>query len=251
MFGFPYEETDRRRDRYPRRASAMPLILGLTFLVLPLACCGLPTPHNIAGHWMGVTTAWRQLGTNVPMSVYGKVVDERGRPIEGARVEVVKQETSFFNTMFEGTILQLGSRTPRTRFVLRTDAQGRFSLTDVRGWSLGVAEIKVPGRWRLRDTATNVGDKFKNGSFTFYSPSWIIDQDGVLTAGEYWPYRPHPDHPAVFPMYPLHVEPPTELGTELALPERGGLPPGHHIGPHVVVPPDKDARRREVRESGR
>ncbi len=75
------------------------------------------------------TQADPQFEWKTPIAFYGKIVDEEGKPVQGANIKCIWTDLSR-----EGT----------STAALTSDSHGRFSLTGVRGKNLGI-EIKTEG----------------------------------------------------------------------------------------------------------
>jgi len=101
----------------------------------------------------------------VPINFWGKVVDQFGNPVEGARVDM------------DWTDLSIKGSSNRTVY---TDTQGKFSLTGVRGKNLGMF-IEKEGYYR-------VSGRENQTSFEYASPY----------AETY--FEPDKDNPVVFLM---------------------------------------------------
>lgn len=68
---------------------------------------------------------------NVPVTYYGKVIDQEGKPVIGAKVS------------FDFIISHMAeNRTETTPMVMQTDEDGRFLLTGVTGYGIGKLSIE-------------------------------------------------------------------------------------------------------------
>jgi hypothetical protein len=149
------------------------VITGITLPIVVLVT-GIWSPHR----WGMYFDAWRQ---TVPVSFYGQIVDDRGNPLEGVNVEV---HVTTANPWFI-----LGAR----RFAqdkvraFRTGGDGRFQVTNQKGWSVGVRNIKKPG-YQFTPRVTKGG----NWQTTFYFAGGGVGKDG--------PHKPDPHNPVAFEM---------------------------------------------------
>lgn len=129
---------------------------------------------------------------------YGQVVDDSGRPVQGAEVIVsVWWEKGSHASDESGNL------------TLLTDSSGRFAIRNARGVGLAISNIRKPGYEWVVDWAWGpAADDWltKDNRYYFYDrksfPSNPI-------------YRPDESHPAVFPLF-------AEGSQQLAMPSRGG-----------------------------
>lgn len=118
-----------------------------------------------------------------PISFYGQVVDEQGKPLQGARVHV---QVDKHNWVF---ILGARSTTARRQHHLLTDAQGKFDIRGESGRAVVIEAISLSG-YRFKPRVTSGG----NWDVGFYFAG-----GGVGSAG---PHRPDPNNPVIFTMVP-------------------------------------------------
>jgi len=81
------------------------------------------------------------LSEMTPISFYGKVVDEKGTPIEGATAKIGVADKIFQDPTFYTKI---------------SNADGLFSITDIHGLSLGI-NVSKDGYYRLPQSSQNYG----------------------------------------------------------------------------------------------
>jgi hypothetical protein len=103
------------------------MMSGTNRFIVTLAACLLPVALIAQAEDPHVTG-------NVPITFYGKVVDQNSVPVAGAAVKL-KVVTSHFET----------ASTDEKEYPLETDGNGSFTLTDAFGVSLFITSIQKPG----------------------------------------------------------------------------------------------------------
>jgi hypothetical protein len=116
--------------------------------------------------------AWRQVA---PVSFYGRVIDESGRPLRDVEVEVI---LGTVNPLF---IFGAEKPTARRTLILKTDDNGLFRVEGRYGHSLIVWDLRHP-RYVFKPRIEGGG----NTGFYFAG------------AGAHPPHRPDPQHPVSF-----------------------------------------------------
>jgi hypothetical protein len=103
---------------------------------------------------------------NVPISFYGKVVDQEGKPVIGAKVS------------FDFIISHMAeNRTETTPMIMQTDQDGRFLMTGVTGYGIDKVSIEKEGY--------ELSPKTSTGYVFGFNPD----------------YKPNPNNPMVFKMW--------------------------------------------------
>jgi hypothetical protein len=144
--------------------------------------------------------------------LYGRVVDQHGSPIEGAEVKVMPQEKPFAD----------GTRV----LIQTTDADGRFSVTGLRAFAVGIDTFKS-GYFKISDVYSDQA-----------ASSRLIEYG--LDSGKGKLYT-DPSTPAVFTLFkPRDPEPLVSVKkTYTRIPRDGqmrtiNLMPGDSSGIHVI-----------------
>lgn len=81
---------------------------------------------------------------NVPVSFWGKIVDQNGTPISGVRVSMTVRHWQFS--------VESGPAASHLKFEAKTDAEGKFQLTGAQGDSLRLEAVEREG-YRLSPKA--------------------------------------------------------------------------------------------------
>jgi hypothetical protein len=92
--------------------------------VLTLIACLLPVLSN----------AQLRPPLNVPLNFYGKVIDQEGKPVVGAKVNLEAQANYFEE-----------NRSEQTKFTVETEQKGNFTLTGAYGAIITVLSIEKDG----------------------------------------------------------------------------------------------------------
>jgi hypothetical protein len=121
---------------------------------------------------------------------YGLVTDAQGRPLEGAKIEVLTGPLANEPIVGEGAMEKKSAR----RAVVASGPDGRFSVSLPRGHKvLTVKGVTKPGFSWVFDVVWGMGTKYdrhSNKEFVFATSN--ADESG---------YFPDASKPAIFPMY--------------------------------------------------
>ena len=118
-------------------------------------------PGREKEYW-GYLKKWTKLARegNVPMTFYGVVSDEEGRPVEGAKVEM---SFSYWRTLTIGG--------PGVDFeMLETKKDGSFVFTGRKGFGVSVKEITKPGCEWVIGIRPSFKYRVPNEVWDFYDP---------------------------------------------------------------------------------
>lgn len=130
--------------------------------------------------------------TRTPIVFYGKVADQNGVPIAGAEITLLPNDS-----------LVSGTRHPRQT---KSDAQGLFSVSDMKGMSLGV-EVRKAGYypWKPKNGETGWAANFYYGG----SPEMGL-------------HHPDSSAPVVFHLYKVtQIEPLRHIKKSFEMPKDG------------------------------
>lgn len=182
-----------------RKRHAKLFVVAAALLALVTAGLIAPSPL-VGGRWW----LYRRYSRDViPIAFYGRVVDQRGDPIQGARVQVDVTTTDISYLLRRSEIL----KTFPVEAV--TGPDGTFTLSGIRGRSMQVETITRDGYVPVPERYWMETEELRGLLHYRYGPSY----------GPPLTYTPSPANPAVFPLRRAN-EPPTSQ------PSRGGLAGG-------------------------
>lgn len=94
-------------------------------------------------YWSRITQEYeRRKACNVPVTFYGKIVDQLGEPVTGAVVHV---RIGGYEEDVKKLFVERGSSTKEVVLERTTDSQGRFQVSGVKGYVLRLRSIESEG----------------------------------------------------------------------------------------------------------
>ena len=115
---------------------------------------------HAGNYWEGISEAGNEHKlANVDIRFYGKVVDQHGQPIEGAKIDfyvLANNENLISDILIHGT--ENTRLTTKSTREIYSDGTGSFSITDLRGTSAAVEDIYKEGYFSQKGNSFSFRD---------------------------------------------------------------------------------------------